>query len=52
MIPIFDLVALNVYKEFVLSGMQNNENGGINMMNNFGGNNGSNMQSALIQNDE
>lgn len=43
-IPIFDLVALNVFKEFVLSGMQNNQDGGMN----FGGNPGS----AMIPNDE
>ena len=51
-IPIFDLVALNVYKEYVLSNQANNmENPGMGAPSmNFGGNPGSAMQGSAMNN--
>jgi len=50
-IPIFDLVALNVYKEYVLSNQAGNmENPSMAPTMNFGGNPGSAMQGSAMNN--
>ena len=52
MIPIFDLVALNVFKEFVVQNNAGNAGGMNSQINNnainFGGNPGSNLQGSAM----